>query len=65
MGKRDSCMSRTGQGFRSVDTFGKPINLNFRGQEYFKTSLGAFISLIWLAAVLAIISQKALQIVIK
>ena len=65
MKKRDSCISKSGQGFRSIDTFGKPINLNFRGEEYFKTSLGAFISLIWFAAILAFIAQKATQSVTR
>ena len=37
--------SRIGSFFRSLDKFGEPVALNYKGEAHFKTGIGAIFSI--------------------
>ena len=51
--RKDSSKPEVGKFFKSLDIFGQKVTLTYKGEEHFKTFLGAFVSLLVLATILA------------
>ena len=51
--KKDSSKPEIGKLFKQLDLFGQKVTLTYKGEEYFKTYLGAIVSLLVFATILA------------
>ena len=44
--------------FKSLDMFGKPMQLTYKGQEHFKTTFGALLTILSVMGFLAYLAVK-------
>ena len=49
--------------FRSFDKFGEPVKVLYKGEDIYKTKMGALFSLILYSLVLVYMGMKAIQLV--
>ena len=61
--KNRTCGKQVKKNLRSMDMYGKPVELTFKGKQGFKTKFGGTISLLLLMFLVAISIYKTAQLV--
>lgn len=56
-------MGNVSEFIRSLDSFGEPVGLNYKGESSFKTFYGAFLTLIVRVVIVIVTLQSLLELV--